>query len=128
MFVTDTTDAAYPPEEFTPEGIMDRLSEILSENNQSVPVGFLRVPRLPIVIENLQHSPASLLFGSDDISSLLRRPRLNSIRTLTSLHQLQPFFSRASVDTFEGVYSNAKVDWDAVEDGLLGEIFEGRDP
>jgi hypothetical protein len=35
MFVTDTTDAAYPPEDFLPESIMDRLSEILSEHNHT---------------------------------------------------------------------------------------------
>ena len=35
MFVTDTTDAAYPPEDFLPESIMDRLSEILSEHKHS---------------------------------------------------------------------------------------------
>jgi hypothetical protein len=30
MFVTDTTDAVYPPETWSPYAIMDRLSEILS--------------------------------------------------------------------------------------------------
>jgi hypothetical protein len=32
MFVTDTTDAVYPPEDFSPEAIMDRLNEIISEH------------------------------------------------------------------------------------------------
>lgn len=31
MFVTDTTDAAYPPEEYTPDAMMDRLAELLTE-------------------------------------------------------------------------------------------------
>jgi hypothetical protein len=31
MFVTDTTDAVYPPESWSPYAIMDRLSEILSK-------------------------------------------------------------------------------------------------
>ena len=35
MFVTDTMDAAYPPEEYDPEAIMDRLAEIMSEHRQS---------------------------------------------------------------------------------------------
>jgi len=35
MFVTDTTDAVYPPEDYMPEAIMDRLSGILSEHNHS---------------------------------------------------------------------------------------------
>lgn len=54
----------------------------------------------------------------------LRRPRLSHFRTVTSLHQLQPFLSRASIDTYEGVYSRADVDWEAVEEGLNGEIFD----
>lgn len=31
MFVTDTTDAAYPPEEYAPDAMMDKLAELLSE-------------------------------------------------------------------------------------------------
>ena len=33
MFVTDTTDAVYPPEDYTPEAIMDRLAEIMLEHS-----------------------------------------------------------------------------------------------
>ena len=55
------------------------------------------------------------------------KPRLRSIKSLTSIYQLQPFFSRASIDTFEGVYSSASVDWDAVEDSLLDEIFDDEE-
>ncbi|ORY25817.1 Dopey, N-terminal-domain-containing protein [Naematelia encephala] len=111
MFVTDTTDAAYPPEDCYPEAIMDRLSEILSEH---------------------QHSTAAhpTLLSDDAVneneeSDGIRRPRLGGIKALQSLYQLQPFFARASIDTFEGVYANHGVDWEAVEDGLSGEIFEG---
>lgn len=46
---------------------------------------------------------------------------------MSSLKQLQPFFSRASIETFEGVYADTGVDWDAIEDGLVNEIFEGHD-
>lgn len=35
MFVTDTTDAAYPPEDYSAEAIMDIISEILSEQVDS---------------------------------------------------------------------------------------------
>lgn len=56
----------------------------------------------------------------------LRRPQLSGVNAITSLHQLQPFFSRASIDTFEGVYNNTGTDWDAIEDGLTQEIFKGE--
>jgi hypothetical protein len=48
MFVTDTTDAVYPPEDYNPEAIMDRLSEILSEHNHkivSLPLNSRQNPR-----------------------------------------------------------------------------------
>lgn len=62
----------------------------------------------------------------DNESQALRKPRLTAIRQLSSLYQLQPFFARASIDTFEGVYGNQGVDWEAIETGLDYEIFEGQ--
>ncbi|KAK4687443.1 hypothetical protein P7C73_g2673, partial [Tremellales sp. Uapishka_1] len=104
MFVTDTTDAIYPSEPHTPEAIMDRLSEILSEQSHTH-----------------AEPDTEILIPSRDT---LRCPRLSSIKQVSSLYQLQPFFSRASIDTFEGLYHDVGVDWDAVEDGLNREIFD----
>ncbi|KAK8861427.1 hypothetical protein IAR55_002246 [Kwoniella newhampshirensis] len=111
MFVTDTTDAAYPPEEHTPEAIMDRLSDILAEG------------AVHGAGPDKDTDAQSLLLPDQHDVSGLRRPRLSSVKSLTSLYQLQSFFSRASMDTFEGVYENVGVDWEVVEEGLNGEIF-----
>lgn len=43
MFVTDTTDAVYPSEDFTPEAIMDTLAEILREQTLNAKVSRGRV-------------------------------------------------------------------------------------
>jgi hypothetical protein len=126
MFVTDTTDAAYPPEDFLPEAIMDRLSEIMSEHRHT---SVSLIERLSITtIANISqggHAPIQLATDDDDSRSL-RKPRLTAIHHLSSLYQLQPFFARASIDTFEGVYGDQGVDWDAVEIGLDREMFETR--
>ncbi|BEI90230.1 uncharacterized protein CcaverHIS019_0303000 [Cutaneotrichosporon cavernicola] len=106
IFVTDTTDAAYPPEHYSPEALVDRLAEILVES-ATIPKADNAIP-----VESSDGRP--------------RRPHLAGVRALASLHQLQPFFSRASIDTFEGVYNDAGVDWDAIEDGLNAEIFESN--
>jgi hypothetical protein len=45
MFVTDTTDAVYPPEDYNPEAIMDRLNEIISEHSHDHRVGLLTTTR-----------------------------------------------------------------------------------
>jgi len=42
MFVTDTTDAVYPSEDFTPEAIMDTLAEILREQSLNAKVSYDR--------------------------------------------------------------------------------------
>ncbi|KAL1409508.1 hypothetical protein Q8F55_003491 [Vanrija albida] len=108
IFVTDTTDAAYPPEDYSPEALMDRLADVLAD------LGPVMSPTTPTIPCDQNH-----LTG-------LRRPHLKGLKTLTSLQQLSTFFSRASIDTFEGVYADTGVDWEAVEDGLNGEIFDGE--
>jgi len=48
---------------------------------------------------------------------------LANVKAISSLHQLEQFFSRASIDTFETVYASREVDWAAIEEGFSGEIF-----
>ncbi|WRT65559.1 uncharacterized protein IL334_002504 [Kwoniella shivajii] len=110
MFVTDTTDAVYPSEEHSPEAIMDSLSNILNEGQRERPVTI--------------GTDDELLIISDQTETELRKPRLLRIKSLTSIYQLQPFFSRASIDTFEGVFEGNAVDWEAIESGLSEEIFD----
>ncbi|ODO06352.1 hypothetical protein L198_01584 [Cryptococcus wingfieldii CBS 7118] len=112
MFVTDTTDAAYPPEEFVPESIMDRLADVLSELDNKPSPNLSQEELVPLASPTTQ-GPAPL-----------RRPRLSGVKTMTSLHQLQPFLARASMDTFESVYGDYGVDWDGIEESLTGEIFD----
>ncbi|WWC97086.1 hypothetical protein V866_003964 [Kwoniella sp. B9012] len=112
MFVTDTTDAVYPTEGYDPEALMDCLSNILNDNDgHRGRSGSDRSPYEPLVLSEQSENGA-------------RKPRLSSVRTLNSIYQLQPFFSRASIDTFEGVYGGVGVDWEAVEEGLSEEIFD----
>ncbi|OCF74855.1 hypothetical protein I204_03697 [Kwoniella mangroviensis CBS 8886] len=112
MFVTDTTDAVYPTEGYDPEALMDCLSNILSDNGgHRGRSGSDKSPYEPLLLSEQSENGA-------------RKPRLSSVRTLNSIYQLQPFFSRASIDTFEGVYGGVGVDWETVEEGLSEEIFD----
>lgn len=57
----------------------------------------------------------------------MRRPLLSSIRQIDSIRDLVPFFSHVSIASYEGVYHCAgNIDWVAIEEGLLAEMFEGR--
>ena len=120
MFVTDTTDAACPPEDYAQEAIMDTIAEILAEHSHGAEV--CRVCHVSSHNSYLQTGKSNVVLDLDE-STTLRRPRLSNVKSISTLRQLQPFFSRASIDTFEGVYSNNGVDWATVEEGLSGEIF-----
>lgn len=57
----------------------------------------------------------------------MRRPLLQSIHQIDSIRDLIPFFSRTSLSSYESVYtSGGTVDWEAVEDGLFQDMFDGR--
>lgn len=57
----------------------------------------------------------------------MRRPMLSAVRQIDSVRDLRAFFSHVSVSTYESVYaSGGIVDWEAVEQGLLEDMFDGR--
>ena len=56
----------------------------------------------------------------------LRRPMLDSVYRVNHLRDLLQFFSTVSITSYESVYGSGSVDWEAVEAGLLSEMFEGR--
>lgn len=52
---------------------------------------------------------------------------LNSIRQIESIRDLAPFFSSVSITSYESVYaSGGNIDWDAIEKGLMDDMFDGR--
>ncbi|WWC87738.1 uncharacterized protein L201_002630 [Kwoniella dendrophila CBS 6074] len=112
MFVTDTTDAVYPVENYSPEAIMDCLANILADDQRGRNMGAG------------QSGNDQSLNLSEQTEDQPRKPRLSSFKKIHSIYQLQTFFSRASIDTFEGVFGGMGVDWEAVEEGLNKEIFD----
>lgn len=113
MFVTDTVDAIYPPANWLPQAIMDRLGGILADphatppNSASYPSSTLPSP-----------SPAFDQSGG-------RKPRL-TLRRIGTIGALEPFFSSISLSAYESVYnSGGKIDWGAVESVLERDIFDG---
>ncbi|KAJ8084790.1 hypothetical protein PM082_003567 [Marasmius tenuissimus] len=112
IFITDTVDAIYRPNEWIPEALMDQLAEVAGS--------------LPRTKANAGPSPGPNLstFGNQ---RPMRRPLLGSIRQIDSIRELMPFFSSVSMSTYESVYASyANVDWDTVERGLLEDMFDGR--
>ncbi|KAF7302659.1 Dopey-N domain-containing protein [Mycena chlorophos] len=119
IFITDTVDAIYRPDDCFPEAMMDHIAEIVG----SLPVAESRDPP---AANGLVISPAPnvSMFGVD---RPMRRPMLNSVRQMDSIRDLMPFFSSVSISSYESVYaSGGNVDWAAVEKGLLEDMFDGR--
>ncbi|KAI0639909.1 Dopey, N-terminal-domain-containing protein [Trametes polyzona] len=112
IFITDTVDAVYRPDDWSPEALMDRLAEVVG----ALPAGETSVPRSAAQVQ----TPAVP-------SKPMRRPLLQSLRQIDSIRDLVPFFSTASISSYESVYhSGGLVDWQAVEKALLEDLFEGR--
>ncbi|KAJ7665387.1 Dopey, N-terminal-domain-containing protein [Mycena polygramma] len=119
IFITDTVDAIYRPDDCFPEAMLDQLAEIVS----SLPVAESR--ELPVT-NGLVVSPAphTATFGNQ---RPMRRPLLNSIRQIESIRDLVPFFASVSISSYESVYaSGGNVDWAAVEKGVMEDMFDGR--
>jgi hypothetical protein len=56
-----------------------------------------------------------------------RRPMLNKVRQIDSVRDLVHFFSHISIASYESVYASpGNVDWVAVEQGILQDMFDGR--
>ncbi|KAJ7687383.1 Dopey, N-terminal-domain-containing protein [Mycena rosella] len=119
IFITDTVDAIYRPDECFPEAMMDQLAEIVS----SLPVAESREPS---ATNGLITSPTAYTasFGEQ---RPMRRPLLNSVRQIESIRDLVPFFSSVSISSYESMYaSGGNVDWAAVERGIMDDMFDGR--
>ncbi|KAJ3774387.1 Dopey, N-terminal-domain-containing protein [Lentinula raphanica] len=115
MFVTDTVDAIYRPNDWSPEAMMDQLAEIAAS-----------LPRTSTNGNGDFSSPApnASTFGPQ---RPMRRPMLTSVRQIDSIRDLIPFFSSISITTYESVYaSNGSIDWEAIEKGIMDDMFDGR--
>ncbi|KAG9313948.1 Dopey, N-terminal-domain-containing protein [Chiua virens] len=124
MFITDTVDAVFHPDVWDPEAMFDQLAEIVG----SLPVpdtrerarsknGHVAFPSVAAVVS----------FPTTVETQAMRRPMLSTLRQIDSVRDLKAFFSNVSISTYENVYaSGGNVDWDAVEQGLMEDMFDGQ--
>ena len=92
--------------------------------------GHLALTQTPISEqETTKHSLHGAISStpSGDSLSAGRKPMLNAVRQIDSVRDLVPFFTQVSMASYESVYgSGGSVDWEAVEQGLLDDMFDGR--
>jgi len=110
VFITDTIDAVYRPNDWFPEAILDQLSEIARN--------------LPLAASETLNTENFVLQPD---SRAIRRPLLASLRQIDRMRDLVSFFSNVSISTYESVYASAgNIDWEAVEKSILDDMFDGR--
>ncbi|EGO05284.1 hypothetical protein SERLA73DRAFT_82881 [Serpula lacrymans var. lacrymans S7.3] len=117
IFITDTVDAVYHHDDWRPEAMMDQLADI---------VGSIPIPEDGVALKS-QDSTKSFAYTTHMDSRSMRRPLLNSLRQIDSIRDLTPFFSHVSIASYESVYAcGGNIDWEAVERGVLEDMFDGR--
>ncbi|KAN0061878.1 hypothetical protein ACQY0O_005872 [Thecaphora frezii] len=145
MFVTDTVDVVYAPDDWMAEAILDRLALVVSERKPSATLTPAADPAHPAL------DPFTFSGASTRPRRARRSPMLVGRRDIKQIDQLLPFFQRVSLESYEAMYkvgvrapptsavssgnasgmagssaaSTDDVDWHAVESGLLLDMFEG---
>ncbi|KAI0783393.1 Dopey, N-terminal-domain-containing protein [Abortiporus biennis] len=113
IFITDTVDAVYRPDEWSPVALLDQLAEVVGD--------------LPVGEADGKHALHGMPTAPSIDPPAARQPMLQGVRQIDSIRDLVPFFSHVSIATYESVYScGGNVDWEAVERGLLEDMFDGR--
>ncbi|KAI4097905.1 MAG: hypothetical protein LQ344_000177 [Seirophora lacunosa] len=110
LFITDTIDAVYRPQDLETSALVDDLIEDLDAN-----AGVLQ---------------GATTFGSSTPQSgggkpLLTSKNLRGIAREKLLDRaIRPFLRQLSIHTFESTYSMTAFDWQAAHDDLLLDIFD----
>lgn len=116
LYIADTVDAVYRPEDWTATSLSDQIADVLGPGDTEG--GATAVPTLSIA----GHGARSLLLGNqssmdkDDIKAL---PRDELARDI-----LRPFLSQLSMHAYEGVYSMEVPDVKACRRRLLEDILD----
>ncbi|KAM0788392.1 hypothetical protein ACM66B_001530 [Microbotryomycetes sp. NB124-2] len=119
MFVTDTVDAIYPPDNWLPQAIMDRLGELVQSRAT-------RTIESPVIAEKKEAELADSFDNALATSFATGRRPFLVARKIDSIGELEPFFSRVSLASYESIYGNGgRVDVAAVEALLERDIFDG---
>lgn len=123
MFITDTVDAIYPPDQWSPAALLDRLSLVLG-------VGGGDVPSPRVSPEAARGSFLSLPGGKrvgkkGGRGSGGRKPLLSGVRRIDDAGPLEKWFTKVSWANYEALYRGGGIDWRAVEEGLEADLFDG---
>ncbi len=126
MFITDTVDAIYSPDEWRPDALLDKVADIANNlplHRVTVSVGLHF--SLGSCLNHYQGTQSPQVIEQQlDIGSRSRRPQLYGIRKVLSVADLGPFLTNASLANYEDLYATrGNIDWDLINKDILRDIF-----
>lgn len=132
MFITDTVDAIYPPDQWSPAALLDRLSLVLGmggdhptpsprDSPDAARVG------LSLGLPNPTNGKKASRNGkgAGGGKGRGRKPLLSGVRRIDDAGPLERWFTKVSWANYEALYRGGGVDWAAVENGLEADLFDG---
>src|ERR1700761_6961477 len=125
MFITDTVDAIYPPDGWRPEALLDKASEVVNSlptRGMLVSATHCRKECHPSSDQTQNEGKTPISFTSSK-ENARRRPLLRGTDVVSSIYDLGPFLSHASLTSYESLYATCgQIDWEAVEESVLNDI------
>ncbi|ERF71802.1 hypothetical protein EPUS_01717 [Endocarpon pusillum Z07020] len=121
LFVTDTVDAVYRPEDWHPTALIDEVAQAMMENAES------NISTKPPLSATVMLAPPD----ENDHNSL-RKPWLSGDQTRNITEAeipealLRPFFGQLSIHVYERTYSLSEPDMEACREDLLRDLFDER--
>ncbi|RMJ21195.1 cellular morphogenesis regulator DopA [Aspergillus sp. HF37] len=108
LFVTDTTDAVYPPERWEPTALADEVSQSFGLRSATSSNG-------PGDADGSAHGGKQPWLTSDWIRETAKDEVVERV--------LRPFFDRLTIYAFESTYSMGSPNVQACQDDLLADLF-----
>jgi hypothetical protein len=122
LFITDTVDAIYRPEELEPTALIDQVAQTMIGNGDRQP----KSTTLSTIL------PTTLTLPDEVIGHNLRKPWLSGEQTRSIAESdiqdwlLRPFFGQLSIHVYERTYGLNEPDLEACRDDLLADLFDDR--
>lgn len=112
LFVTDTIDAVYRPQDLEPRALVDDLIDDLDASAGTLQSATINAPNAS------QTGSRKPLLTNQVLQGIPKEKLLDCA--------VRPFLRQLSINTFEGTYSMTAFDWQAAYEDLLFDVFDDR--
>ncbi|EME77850.1 uncharacterized protein MYCFIDRAFT_33802 [Pseudocercospora fijiensis CIRAD86] len=113
LYISDTIDAVYQPEDWTPTALADQVAEVLGSSSMEDSL-------MPSTSSAKSANRRRALLGDTvDKEDIKAMPKEDFVRA-----SLRPFLSQLSIHAYEGVYSLDVPSTDALRDDLLTDLLD----